>query len=216
MSSVESRLPIPTIAHLPQLGVVVDGISIVEQQLALLRARADVLASCGDANTEIDSLRRLVTHALDALASLRECAIEGAFAGDSLGGRAAELRARANVLVGQLQVLSDASCAAAAPLWPTGRFRSMRDVVACVVAGLARVDLTSHESAFDAAERAFYAIGMDADLACFLAAGASMAMPRLRAACRVIAALLGVALAPATSMTCTPTVAASAVRSRTR
>lgn len=45
-------------------------------------------------------------------------------------------------------------------------------------------------------ERSLFAIGRDPAIACFLAAGASVRSRRVREACRGLAALLGLALAP--------------------
>jgi hypothetical protein len=211
VSSVESVLPIPAAIRASQLGVIVDGVDHVAQQLVLVRARADALAATYEAvgAAEIDGLQRAVAAAMQTVATLRERIIDDTFALGSLDSRAAELRARVTVLITQLHELTAACETVAAPLWPSGRFQSARDVVAFVVAGIARIEPTVH--GMEAAERAFHAIGMDADLACFLGAGASTS--RLRTVCRAIAALLGIALAPAESATfATPRVARTRAR----
>ncbi|MGH7057563.1 MAG: hypothetical protein ACREFZ_06705, partial [Acetobacteraceae bacterium] len=56
--------------------------------------------------------------------------------------------------------------------------------------------LRGETTAIERVERGLADLGKDPDLACFLAAGASVASERFRTACRALAAVLDVPLAP--------------------
>jgi len=126
-------------------------------------------------------------------------------------------RARAVVLQVQLQDLKRAEPEVAHRLWPAGRFTSCVEFSSFLLDRIGRVNADwlddrrdaserdeqlSHRrliAAIAKAERALIAIGNDCDVISLLAVGASVTSTRFHTACRVIAALLAVPLAPVTS-----------------
>jgi hypothetical protein len=174
--------------HAGQLAVVLEHVDHISQELQLLYAHID--AALQRIPVDVALLRRLMSSLECSVASLRRQAI----AGGGEHSRELALRARINVVVGQIQQLADAR-GELDDIWPSGRFKSMTDVAARILRGFAEVLSAASTNHLDAAEHAMEVLARDADLACFIGAGASLASARVRLACRTIAAMFDIALA---------------------
>jgi hypothetical protein len=168
----------------------------LERELALVQARLTELMLGG--GRDLEPLTLIVGHVVSTVALLRERVLESAVAEPTVERRSSALHSRLCIVAMQLHELAASEPDVAAPLWTAGRFRSVRDLVEYVTAALAHIDASQLGAmpAIDAAEAAWNALGGSADLSCFLAAGASVACVRFRNACRMLAGVLGVALAP--------------------
>jgi hypothetical protein len=159
-----------------------------------------------------DALHKLLDRTRCTLDLLRERVIDLAVAEPTVETRMAALRARLGMALRQLRELARAAHEVSAPIW-SGPFRSAADVAAHCERRLSYVDTSflveeaaenrdanatraRIEAGLSAAEHTLDAVGRDAALASFIAAAASVSSPRFRRASRMLAALLGVPLAP--------------------
>jgi hypothetical protein len=198
------------------LALVLEAVGQLERELELVRGYADARSyALGDPLADI---RRVLACATGTVGILRDRLLSSEL---SLEGQAAGLRARSTTILMQLVELVRAEPEVASRLWPAlGRFQSVRDVSAYLVDRLTKIDTTwwtdyraigrerstraeirrrEYQRAFVLADEAITSIGRDADLACFLAAGAAVSSRSFSTACRVLAALLDVPLASRTT-----------------
>jgi len=187
--------------------------------LRIHRGTCAVAASPGEHLATVTNLSRAVKRASRALRSVRENVLDSA-AELTIDRFESAFRARTIVLQLQLQTLKQLEPQVAHRLWPaSGRFQSVDDVREFLLDRIGRLnahwaeDRRAHArdderpgyrvlvAAVAKAERALTAIGEDSDVISFLAVGASLTCEDFRTACRVIAALLDVQLAPIPSIT---------------
>lgn len=203
------------------LPLVLEAVEALGAELARLTQQATSLGgvlSARERAATVTKLRRAQASVNRALAAVRDSVLESA---DELSIERFEsaFRARSIVLQLQLQRLKQIEPQVAHRLWPaSGRFKSVDDVSAFVLDRIGRLNAAWSEerrgvrqnhspdsptliAAVARAEHALIAIGKDSDVASFLAVGASLTCEEFRTPCRVIAALLAVALAPLAPIT---------------
>jgi hypothetical protein len=215
------------------LPLVLEAVGQLDQELTRLTRHAAALAgplSPRDRASTVTSLRAALDRANDAIRSMRDRVLEGATE-LTVERFESAFRARTIVVQIQLQALKHAEPEVAHRLWPApGRFQSVDALSSFLLDRIGRLNATWSEerrelksrgdnaeyraliAAVVTAERALIAIGTDSDLISFLAVGASLTCEEFRVACRVIAALLDVPLAPLTPITQRSIRAASLAR----
>lgn len=195
------------------LPLVLQAVGELDRELTQLTRHASVLDTpvpTRDYATILRKLRASVGRTSHAMGLVQERVLDST-SELSVDRLASSYRGRAVVLRLQLQELRLTEPEVVQHLWPApGRFHSLDDMSSFVCDRIGRVNAglvaARHDAAKDdhralvaavaKAEHQLLEIGRDNDLVCFLAAGAAMTSPRFRTACRVIAALLGVPLAP--------------------
>jgi hypothetical protein len=204
------------------LPLVLEAVGQLDHELVRLTRQAAVLAgplAPRDHVATVTNLRRALDRANRAMHSMRERVLDSATE-LTVDRFEQAFRARTIVLQIQLQTLKIVEPEVAHRMWPSGgRFQSVDDVSVFLLAQIGRLNASWSETrrsikskkvepdfraliaAVATAERDLIAIGKDHDLISFLAAGASLTCDDFRTACRVIAALLDIALAPLTPIT---------------
>jgi len=215
------------------LPLVLEAVGQLDHELVRLTRQAAVLTgplAPRDHVATIANLRRALDRANHAMRSMRERVLDSATE-LTVDRFESAFRARTLVLQIQLQTLKILEQEVAHRLWPSsGRFQSVDDVSVFLLAQIGRLNagwsearrlLTGKASepdhraliaAVETAERDLIAIGKDHDMISFVAAGASLTCEDFRTACRVIAALLDIALAPLPPITRRSIHAASLAR----
>jgi hypothetical protein len=204
------------------LPLVLEAVGQLDQELTRLTRQAAALAAplaAPDHVSTIANLRRALERATRAMNSMRERVLDSATE-LTVDRFESAFRARTIVLQIQLQTLKLVEPQVAHRLWPsTGRFQSVDDVSVFLLDKIGRLNAGWSEArrllkngdaepdyraliaAVATAEHELIAVGKNSDLISFLAAGASLTSEDFRTACRVIAALLDVGLAPLAPIT---------------
>jgi len=197
------------------LPLVLEAVGHLDHELSNLSRSVSMLggaASDGHVST-VATLHTGVDRAHRAMYALRDRILDSSLE-LSMERFEGAFRARSAVLQVQLQLLKRAESEVTHRLWPSGRFTSFVEFSAFLLDRLGRVNAgwiadrceasaddeqVDHRKLIAAvakAERALIAIGNDCDVISLLAVGASVTSTRFRTACRMIAALLSVPLAP--------------------
>jgi len=187
------------------LALVLQALTRLDIELVRLQSHADRLNAPWAGGPAMVALYDVLRRVSSAMRELRERVLDTT-PSDAVDLREGALQARIVVTTLQLSELQAAEL--------TRHFDRVVDVAIVLNRELGRVNAEyaaekkqllscgaseSHHEAIaliERAERAVDAIGQEPSLACFLAAGASVSAERFRSACRTIAMLLGVPLAP--------------------
>ena len=206
----------PVLVAASDLPLVLEAVGNLDQELDRVTRHATALGAsltAHDQRAAASKLYKAITRATYAARSIRNSVLDSATE-LTIDRFESAFRARTVVIQIQLKVLAHVEPQIAHRLWPSpGRFTSVAEVGAFLLEGIGRANAEWHDgrraihadeggAAHSAllvaasAERCVIELGRDADLALFLAAGASLTCVVFRTSCRVIAALLDVPLAP--------------------
>ena len=196
------------------LALVLQALTRLDIELVRLQSHADRLNAPWAGGPAMVALYDVLRRVSSAMRELRERVLDTT-PSDAVDLREGALQARIVVTTLQLSELQAAESTVSREFWMmTRHFDRVVDVAIVLNRELGRVNAEyaaekkqllscgaseSHHEAIaliERAERAVDAIGQEPSLACFLAAGASVSAERFRSACRTIAMLLGVPLAP--------------------
>ena len=197
------------------LAFVLEALTRLDLELVRLQNQADRLSAPWAGGTAMVALYVVLRRVSSAMRELRESVLDSTTPSKTVDLREAALQARIVVTSLQLSELQAAESTVPREFWHSTRhFDGVLDVAIVLNRELGRVNaeyvaqkkrLTARDPSesydpalalVERAERAVDAIGQEPSLACFLAAGASVSAERFRSACRTIAILLSVPLAP--------------------
>jgi hypothetical protein len=212
------------------LPLVLEAVAQLEVEVSNIGRCSDDLvtsASVVAAPVTVLKIRGAHRRAERAIDTLRSRLLDDASDEPSREHREWTFRARAIVLALQMPELKRYEREVGTRLWPArGRFASIAELCSYILERIGEINgrwlvdrraidvvgcdgeaarERAYLGALTEAERGLCNIGMEPDVACLLAAGAAMSSVGFRTACRVVAALLGVSLAPAAIAATSPT-----------